>query len=102
MTEERSARPSSGSPRNPDKVVKPDWAAKVLSIDPADLPKLGRRWTKRDVNQLRTERPMWLTEARRRYAAKKSAMAEDEARRLDEALTARGWTDPDLGTMEQA
>lgn len=97
-------------PANLDKVVKPSWAAKVLSIDYSDLPKLDRLWTKRDVRLLRDSRPDWLTEARRRHAANgQQARAangqqarEARAAELDAALARLGYDAPDLGTVDQA
>jgi hypothetical protein len=87
---------------NLDKVVKPEWAAKVLGIDYCDLPKLDRPWTKRVVGALRDERPQWLTEARRRHAARAARQWEERIAQLDVVLTRLGYNDPDLGTVDQA
>jgi hypothetical protein len=89
-------------PANLDKVVKPGWAAKVLSIDYSDLPKLDRPWTKRDVRALRDSKPDWLTEARRRHAASVRQASEARQAELDATLTRLGYDAPDLGTLDQA
>ncbi|MFF0370108.1 hypothetical protein [Micromonospora sp. NPDC005087] len=88
-------------PAKLDKVVKPRWAAKVLGIDYADLPKLDRPWTQRDVRSLRDSRPGWLTEARRRRAASVQQASEARAAELDVALARLGYDAPDLGTADQ-
>jgi hypothetical protein len=76
------------------KPLRPRHAAGQLNIATEDLPDLGRPWTRDDVRALRDERPEWLTEARRRFAAAAAARyaAEREAalelsRRIEEA----GW-----------
>ncbi|WP_143728114.1 hypothetical protein [Micromonospora cremea] len=89
-------------PAKLDKVVKPRWAAKVLGIDYADLPKLDRPWTKRDVRSLRDSRPGWLTEARRRHATRVQQANESRAAELDAELARLGYDAPDLGTVDQA
>jgi hypothetical protein len=89
-------------PTNLDKVVKPAWAAKILGIDHAALPALGRPWTKRDVRALPEEQPPWLTEARCRYATRVQQQREQRAAQLNAAMTRLGYNDPDLGTVEQA
>ncbi|MET8311365.1 hypothetical protein [Micromonospora sp. NPDC005173] len=89
-------------PAKLDKVVKPRWAAKVLGIDYADLPKLDRPWTQRDVRSLRDSRPDWLTDARRRHAASVQQASEARAAELDVALARLGYDAPDLGTVDQA
>jgi hypothetical protein len=91
-----------GVPAKLDKVVKPSWAAKVLSIDHSDLPTLDRPWTKRDVRSLRDSTPDWLTEARRRHAASMQQAGEARAAELDAALVRLGYNAPDLGTVDQA
>jgi hypothetical protein len=85
-----------------DTVVKTGWAAKVLGIDCADLPKLDHPWTKRDVRRLRDDRPQWLTEARRRHAKRVAAASRAKAERLAADLAELGYTAPDLGTLDQA
>jgi len=85
--------------RNPDKIAR--HPAKALHINGADLPNLGRPWTKRDVHTLRAEKPAWLTDARRRRAAMMAAAAEAEGARLDAELTRLGYTAPDEGTADQ-
>jgi len=85
--------------RNPDKIAR--HPAKALGIGGADLPNLGRTWTKRDIHKLRTEKPEWLTEARKRHGAQVTAVAEKEAERLDAELTKLGYTATDLGTVDQ-
>ena len=85
-----------------DKVVKPGWAAKVLCIDYAELPRLDHPWTKRDVHELRQAKPEWLTDARRRYATARETQAATEAAELDAALVRLGYTAPDAGTVDQA
>lgn len=89
-------------PAKLDQVVKPKWAAKVLAIDYADLPKLDRPWTKQDVRSLRDSRPDWLTEARRRHAASVQQASQARAAELDVALARLGYNAPDLGTVDQA
>jgi hypothetical protein len=85
--------------RNPGKIAK--HPAKALHIDGADLPNLGRPWTKRDIHELRAERPGWLTEARQRHGARMAAAAEEEAARLDIELARLGYIAPDEGTVDQ-
>ena len=78
------------------------WAAKVLAIAGQDLPKLDHPWTKGDVRALRDSKPDWLTEARRRYAARVREANEARAARLDIALARLGYDAADLGTLDQA
>jgi len=84
------------------KVVKPRWAAKVLGIARSDLPKLDRPWTKGDVRSLRDSRPDWLTEARRRHGKAQQAAGEARIAELVGEFARLGYTDPDLGTLDQA
>lgn len=89
-------------PANLDKPVKPSRAAKVLSIDYADLPKLDRPWTKRDIRALRDAKPQWLTQARRQHADRRQREREERIAGLDETLGRLGYDAPDLGTLDQA
>ncbi|MBQ0905495.1 hypothetical protein [Micromonospora sp. U21] len=82
--------------------MKPSWAAKVLGIDDADLPKLDRPWSQRDVRSLRESRPDWLIEARRRHAGSVQQASEARAAELDAELARLGYDAPDLGTVDQA
>jgi hypothetical protein len=82
--------------------MKPGRAAKVLGIDYADLPRLDRPWTKRDVRALCGDRPQWLTDARRRYATGVQQEREERITRLDDAMTRLGYNAPDAGTLDQA
>ncbi len=89
-------------PAKLDKVVKPGWVAKVLSIDDSDLPKLDRPWIRRDVRSLRDSKPDWLTDARRRHATHVQEASQARAAELDAALARLGYDAPDLGTLDQA
>lgn len=82
---------------DPNKVLKPGQAAARLNIEHKHLPKLDRPWTRGDVLRLRKERPAWLTEARKEYAAKKDAAAKAKRERLDALLDEGGFTRPDDG-----
>jgi len=82
--------------------------AKALSIDPADLPALGRPWTKRDVRDLRAARPGWLIEARKRHGAAVAAAAKARAEALaakalvlSQTLVSLGYAQEDQGTEDQ-
>ena len=89
-------------PTKLDRIVKPGWAAKVLCIDYADLPKLDHPWTKRDVRKLQQAKPEWLTAARCRHSAARAAKAAARLAELDTALVRLGCTAPDAGTVDQA
>lgn len=65
-------------PADPDKPLKLAQAAARLNIAYKDLTRLDRPWTRRDV--MRGERPVWLTQARRDYAAGQDEKAERERR----------------------
>jgi hypothetical protein len=80
--------------------LKPSKAAARLNIDIADLPDLGRRWTKADVLRLRRERPKWLTAARRQHAVERQRRAEQRSKELAAMLDAGGFTRPDDGSDE--
>lgn len=64
--------------------LSPGQAAARLNISVADLPRLGL-WTRERVRSLRTQRPEWLTRARRDYGAGK----ELEAARVRKAVQSR-------------
>lgn len=53
----------------------PKQAAARLNITVADLPRSGS-WTRQQVRELRIERPDWLTQARRDFAARQEVRAE--------------------------
>jgi hypothetical protein len=89
-------------PTEPDKVVKPGWAAKVLGIAYSDLPKLDHPWTKADVRKLRDSKPDWLTEARRRHGRNQQEAAEARTAELVATFARLGYDAPDLGTLDQA
>jgi hypothetical protein len=89
-------------PTKLDRTVKPGWVANVLSIDVADLPKLDRPWSKRDIRALRVESPKWLADVRRRHATRVQQDREALNARLDAEITRLGYNDPDLGTVDQA
>jgi hypothetical protein len=86
-----------GTNTGPLKPLRPASAAARLSIGYGDLPRLGRPWTGGDVQRLRRERPQWLTDARRAYAARKDAEAAQRRARHGTMLDEGGFTRPDDG-----
>lgn len=80
------------------KPLKPAAAAARLNIAVADLPDLGRRWTRANVQRLRRERPAWLTAARREHAGEQDRLAAARRRELAAMLDKAGFTRPDDGS----
>ena len=80
--------------------LRPSRAAARLNIDIADLPDLGRRWTKADLLRLHRERPEWLTAARRQHAVERQRRAKQRSKELAAMLDAGGFTRPDDGSDE--
>ena len=79
------------------KPLKPAQAAARLNVGDGDLPRLGP-WTRGDVEQLRRDRPRWLSDARHGYAARKGAAAVQRRARLASMLDEGGFTRPDDGS----
>ena len=71
--------------RRTSRYLTPKKAAQRLSIALAELPEKPEGWTSQDVRDLRSERPDWLTDARRDFARRNDAAArardEEERRR---------------------
>jgi hypothetical protein len=65
------------------KPLSPKQAAARLGIAVPDLPRTGL-WTRQQVHDLQSERPGWLTQARREYCRK-----DDEAARARQEVEAR-------------
>ena len=78
------------------KRLSPAKAAARLNISVEALPH-GGVWTREEVRSLRAERPDWLPQARREYAAFKDAEAERKRRAVDAILDEGGYTAPDTG-----
>jgi hypothetical protein len=74
-------------------------AAARLNIGVADLPRKGA-WTREQVRALRAERPDWLTQARRAYAAGKDERAARQRKAREALLDKGGYTAPDTGRDE--
>lgn len=58
-----------------------------LNITVADLPRSGS-WTRQQVRDVRTERPDWLTQARRSYAARQDEKAAQRQAEREQELAA--------------
>lgn len=60
-----------------DVALSAEQVAARLSVAVADLPP-GEAWTSQRVRNLRSQRPEWLTIARRQFAAQQDAKAEQK------------------------